>query len=279
MTMVGKSGNDANPTYRLSAAGREAAEDERLRLLETIFDPASRRVRSMVQPGWRCLEIGAGRGSMAVWLGQQVGEKGHLVATDIDVTYLERLNLPNLEVRRHNILEDPIETLSLGSFDMVSLRLVLFWLVGRQEEAIRRMVQCLRPGGWLVDEDGDWGTVVPVNPFHPMYERYQQVWRKGEWWTARGYDPEFGRKLPALIEHCGLQSIRHEAHAEVLRATSPWGRWWLQTLEVMRASDETAGVLTEAREEEYEILTAPWSDPSFWFQTAVIHACWAQRPA
>jgi SAM-dependent methyltransferase len=276
---VGKSGNDANPTYWLSAAGREAAEDERLSLLETIFDPTSRQRRSMVQQGWRCLEIGAGRGSMAVWLAQQVGEKGRVVATDIDVTYLERLNLPNLEVRRHNILEDPIETLSLASFDMVSLRLVLFWLVGRQEEVIRRMVQCLRPGGWLVDEDGDWGTVVPVNPFHPMYERYEQVWKGGDWLAARGYDPEFGRKLPALIERCGLQSIRHEAHVEVLRATSPWGRWWLQTLEGWRAWDEAAGVLTEAREEEYGILTAPWSDPSFWFQTAVIHACWAQRPA
>ena len=276
---MGKSGNDANPTYWLSAAGREAAEDERLSLLETIFDPTSRQRRSMVQQGWRCLEIGAGRGSMAVWLAQQVGEKGRVVATDIDVTYLERLNLPNLEVRRHNILEDPIETLSLASFDMVSLRLVLFWLVGRQEEVIRRMVQCLRPGGWLVDEDGDWGTVVPVNPFHPMYERYEQVWKGGDWLAARGYDPEFGRKLPALIERCGLQSIRHEAHVEVLRATSPWGRWWLQTLEGWRAWDEAAGVLTEAREEEYGILTAPWSDPSFWFQTAVIHACWAQRPA
>ena len=276
---MGKSGNDANPTYWLSAAGREAAEDERLSLLETIFDPTSRQRRSMVQQGWRCLEIGAGRGSMAVWLAQQVGEKGRVVATDIDVTYLERLNLPNLEVRRHNILEDPIETLSLASFDMVSLRLVLFWLVGRQEEVIRRMVQCLRPEGWLVDEDGDWGTVVPVNPFHPMYERYEQVWKEGHWLAARGYDPEFGRKLPALIERCGLQSIRHEAHVEVLRATSPWGRWWLQTLEGWRAWDEAAGVLTEAREEEYRILTAPWSDPLFWFQTAVIHACWAQRPA
>jgi len=117
---------------------------------------------------------------------------------------LERLNRPNLEVRRHNILEHSIEDLGLGSFDMVSLRLVLFWLVGRQEEVIGRIVQCLRPGGWLVDEDGDWGTVVPVNPFHPMYERYQQVWKNGDWWTARGYDPEFGRKLPALIEQCGL---------------------------------------------------------------------------
>ena len=264
--------------YRFAAAGREAAEDERLSLLESIFDPTSRRRRSLVKPGWRCLEIGAGRGSMAVWLAQQVGEKGQVVATDLDVTYLERLHLPNLDVRRHNILKDSIETLGLGSFDMVSLRLVLFWLVDHQEEAIRRIVQCVRPGGWLVDEDGDWGTVVPVNPFHPLYERYQQVWKRGEWWAARGYDPEFGRKLPALFERCGLRDIQHEASAEVLRATSPWGRWWLQTLEVMRATDEAAGVLTEARRKEYHVLTTPWSDASFWFQTAVIHACSAQRP-
>jgi hypothetical protein len=110
-----------------------------------------------------------------------------------------------------------------------------------------------------------------------MYERYQQVWKKGEWWAARGYDPEFGRKLPVLFERCGLRDIRHEASAEVLRATSPWGQWWLQTLEVMRATDEAAGVLTEARRKEYDVLTTPWSDASFWFQTAVIHACSAQR--
>ena len=87
---------------------------------------------------------------MAVWLAEQVGEKGQVVATDLDVTYLERFDLPNLEVRRHNILEDPIETLGVGSFDMVSLRFVLFWLVGRQEEAVRRIVQCVREDGSLM---------------------------------------------------------------------------------------------------------------------------------
>ena len=109
---MGEPSKNANPTYRLAAAGREVAEDERLSLLESIFDPTSRRRRSLVKPGWRCLEIGAGRGSMAVWLAQQVGEKGQVVATDLDVTYLERLHLPNLDVRRHNILEDSIETRS-----------------------------------------------------------------------------------------------------------------------------------------------------------------------
>jgi len=97
---------DLGPGYRLDAQGRQEAEDDRLSLLEQIFDPLSRRRRELVQPGWRCLEVGSGRGSMAVWLARQVGENGHVVATDIDLTYLNRLDVPNLEVRQHNILDD-----------------------------------------------------------------------------------------------------------------------------------------------------------------------------
>jgi hypothetical protein len=45
---------------------------------------------------------------------------------------------------------------------------MLFHLQGRQEQAIRQMVACLRPGGWLVDEDANWGTAgAPVDPAHP----------------------------------------------------------------------------------------------------------------
>ena len=51
-----------------------------------------------MRPGWRCLEIGAGRGSMATWLAERVGPAGQVVATDIDTRYLERLDLPNLHV-------------------------------------------------------------------------------------------------------------------------------------------------------------------------------------
>ena len=106
--------------YRLSAQGRQRVEDERLSLLEEIFDPLSRQRRALVQPGWRCLEVGAGRGSMAVWLAQQVGPSGHVVATDVDTTYLDRLHLPNLEVRRHNILDDSLDLPKPGTFDLVS---------------------------------------------------------------------------------------------------------------------------------------------------------------
>src|SRR6202008_2421563 len=109
--------------YRLAAAGREVAEDDRLTVLEQIYDPLSRLRRDMVQPGWRCLEVGAGRGSMAVWLAERVGPSGQVVATDLDLTYLERLNLSNLEVVQHNILEDSLDPLGPGSFDVVCSRL------------------------------------------------------------------------------------------------------------------------------------------------------------
>jgi 2-polyprenyl-3-methyl-5-hydroxy-6-metoxy-1,4-benzoquinol methylase len=161
--------------YRLAAAGRESAEDERLNLLEQIYDPSSRRRRALAQPGWRCLDVGAGRGSMAVWLAEKVGATGHVVATDVDTRYLSRLELPNLEVIEHNILEDPLDALGPGSFDLVCSRLMLFHLRSRQEQAIRHMAECLRPGGWLVDEDADWGTAAPVDPAHPLYDDYRQV--------------------------------------------------------------------------------------------------------
>jgi len=194
-------GRRATPDYRLAAAGRETAEDERLDLLEQIYDPSSRRRRALVQPGWRCLEVGAGRGSMAVWLAAQVGPTGRVVATDVDTRYLSRLAIPNLEVIEHNILDDPLDVLEPGSFDLVCSRLMLFHLRDRQEEAIRQMAACLRPGGWLVDEDASWGTAgSPVDPTHPRYDGYQQVWQDGDWWAARGYDKLFGQKLPVLFE-------------------------------------------------------------------------------
>jgi SAM-dependent methyltransferase len=260
--------------YRLAAAGRESAEDGRLGLLEQIYDPLSRTRRSLVQPGWRCLEVGAGRGSMAVWLAEKVGPSGHVVAADIDTRYLERLDRPNLQVIKHDILEDPLEALGPGSFDLVCSRLMLFHLKGVQEQAVKRMVECLRPGGWLVDEDADWGTAAPVDPGHPLYADYHRVWRNGDWWTSRGYDKAFGQKLAALFERCGLQDVRDEARTEVVRGCSPWARWWIPTLEVI--NDLGGG--DEASRREVEVMAEALAEPTVWLQREVLHVCWGMRP-
>jgi SAM-dependent methyltransferase len=268
---AGRDGAD----YRLAAAGREAAEDERLDLLEQIYDPVSRERRALVQPGWRCLEVGAGRGSMAVWLAEEVGPTGQVVATDLDTRYLSRLNIRNLEVVRHDILDDPLDALEPGSFDLVCSRLLLFHLQGRQEQAIRQMAACLRPGGWLVDEDASWGTAgMPVDPDHPQYDAYERVWRGGDWWTTRGYDKEFGQKLPALFQRAGLENIRCEVSSEVVQGASPWARWWIPTLEVI---NEQGGGDAGSRR-DVGVMTTALADPTVWLRRELLHACWGRKP-
>jgi SAM-dependent methyltransferase len=269
---------EASPGYRLEATGREAAEDERLKLLEQVFDPGSRQRRELVRPGWRCLEVGAGRGSMAAWLAGRVGPDGQVVAIDIDVGYLARLDVPNLVVRRHDIVNDPVDDLDPGSFDVVCSRLMLFWLAGRQERAVQHMVQCLRPGGWLIDEDGDWGTAGPVDPSHPLYAGYHRVYQGGGWFAARGYDPLFGRTLPVLFDRCGLQNIRHQASTTVVRGASPWARWWADTLDAIHGWGTADETLPGSTEEEHQALTAACLEPSVWLMSELLHACRGQRP-
>ena len=89
----------------------------------------------------------------------------------------------------------------------------------------------------------------------------------------------FGRKLPMLFDRCGLENIRHEATAEVVRGDSPWAMWWKATFEAWRTWEQAAGTLTKLQESEYKALLAPWGDSSFWFVNVLLHACWGQRPA
>ena len=84
-----------------------AAQGARLRTLEAIFDAgtiAELEARG-VGGGWRCLEVGAGGGSIALWLADRVAPEGAVLATDLDTTVLAGLSRPELEVRVHDLLE------------------------------------------------------------------------------------------------------------------------------------------------------------------------------
>ena len=57
-------------------------ERERLRLLGQLMDPMTtgRLERLRVGRGWRCLEVGAGDGSVARWLAGLVGPEGQVAS-------------------------------------------------------------------------------------------------------------------------------------------------------------------------------------------------------
>src|SRR5690349_10729153 len=121
--------------------------DRWLSLLQELLDPATtRRLEGVgVGPGWHALEVGAGRGSIASWLADRVGEEGRVVATDIDTTLLEALDDDRIELLRHDVL---VDDLPKGSFDLIHCRALLVHL-SDPDRALARMAAWLKPGGVL----------------------------------------------------------------------------------------------------------------------------------
>src|SRR5215813_6198232 len=143
----------------------DASERERLSLLERIADPLSqRRLAALdIQPGWRCVEVGAGHGSIVRWLAEQVGPQGQVVATDLNPRFLTEIELSNVEVRRHDIRADPLEP---GTYDLAHCRLVLTHMPEPQL-VVGRIVEALRIGGWLLIEEHDLSSLRAVDATHP----------------------------------------------------------------------------------------------------------------
>jgi SAM-dependent methyltransferase len=131
---------------------------ERLQALEAALDAGTIRVLRGcgITPGWRCLEVGAGGGSIADWMCEQVGSDGRVVATDLDTTVLQARSRPNLDIRVHDVLADDLPR---ASFDLVHMRLLLAWLPERRA-VLERVLAALKPGGRLVVEELDFASVA-----------------------------------------------------------------------------------------------------------------------
>src|SRR6478609_4991002 len=83
---------------------------DRLRALEAVLDGGTFRhlAECGVGPGWHCLEVGAGAGSVANWLADRVGPGGWVLATDLDTTLLDDFVRPPVAVQVHDVMTDPL---------------------------------------------------------------------------------------------------------------------------------------------------------------------------
>ncbi|MFZ0976038.1 MAG: hypothetical protein WAN22_27700 [Solirubrobacteraceae bacterium] len=76
--------------YVLSQGGSPDVERARLRLLEEYHDPLTVTQLDAigVGEGWRCLDVGAGGGSVTRLLADRVGSTGSVLAVDLDTSLL-----------------------------------------------------------------------------------------------------------------------------------------------------------------------------------------------
>ena len=103
--------------YVLSPRCSPNLERARLRLLEEHHDPltASQLDAIGVGVGWRCLDAGAGGGSVTRILAERVGATGSVLAVDLDISLLEGLASERVEVRRHTCCQTGCPKPSLTS--------------------------------------------------------------------------------------------------------------------------------------------------------------------
>jgi SAM-dependent methyltransferase len=255
---------------------RQVQAGSRFDALAALFDPTTFRHLGALGlgPGWRCWEVGAGGRSVPEWLADQVGDTGHVVATDIDTSWLERPDPPAaLRVLRHDVGAEPPP---VDGFDLVHARLLLTHVPDR-DRALASMVAALRPGGWLVVEDADPGLQPLLCPdeYGPAQELANRL-RHGfrTLMAGRAADLAFGRTLPRRLREHGLEAVGADAYFPI--TADACTTLEIATVEQIRDRLVHAGVATTDDVEQHLDNLAAGRVPDL--ATSPMISAWGRRP-
>jgi SAM-dependent methyltransferase len=255
------------PGYLLDNAWDRA--QRRLELLHDVHDPGTiaRLDRLGVAGGWRVFVPGAGGGSIVRWLGRRVGQAGRVLATDIDPRFLGAVDEPAVEVRRHDIVHDPLPQ---ELFDLVQVRLLLIHLPER-EAVLKRLVALLAPGGRILVEEYDF-SFAAASP-DPTWAEAARTMTE----VIRRLGPDYGwaRVLPRRLRDLGLDDVGGEVDLPYFRGGSPTAQFHWLTGE--QARDRLLGVAGFDRD-LFQRAQAALLDPDRWFLPPGMVAAWGRHP-
>jgi SAM-dependent methyltransferase len=242
-------------------------------LLEGAHDPGTtRHLNDLgVAPGWQCLELGGGGGSIAAWLCARVGPTGRVVATDLDTRFLEAIDCPRLEVWRHDLVADDLPE---AAFDLVHTRALLCHVPDRQR-ALDQIVRALRPGGCVLIEEPDSAGEAVIAPPGAVVDFADKVIRaKNLFLDTRGFDRLFARRVFNELTARGLTHVAAQGRVEMSCGGSPLARFYQLTLKQVSSQLAAEGEVSESEIQAHcELL----EDPAFLFMWPMMLATWGRK--
>lgn len=135
-----RAGVQAKVDREAPQAAREAAQYEQYRAPHKVV------AGLQLAPGMRVADVGAGRGFLTTRIAAAVGERGHVVATDIDGAALAAIaRAPAIETRLVRA-DDP--GLERGAYDRILVAEVDQYLADRADY-LQRLSRALAPGGFI----------------------------------------------------------------------------------------------------------------------------------
>ncbi|MFD2420281.1 class I SAM-dependent methyltransferase [Amycolatopsis pigmentata] len=225
-------------------------ERERLEAMARSWDPGTLRLVTDcgIGPGQRCLEVGAGTGTVSRALAELVGPDGQVVALDRDVRFLDD-QPANVEVCQADLMTDDLPR---AAFDLVHARLLVAHLHPHRD-AIARLADAVAPGGWLLVEDVDWTFVdltVPSAPVHSaMMVALRRILGQG------GFDATYGRHLYTDMRSLGLTEVTAEYRGnQTPSSNQSWLAWQLLVTQFEEDMVDT-GLLSRRQVEDWWALS------------------------
>ncbi|MGW4706146.1 class I SAM-dependent methyltransferase [Streptomyces sp. NPDC004285] len=243
-------GADAGRYGRDVFRPEQPGEAERIDLGALAYDDLTlTRLRSLgAGPGWHCLDVGAGTGTVARRLLREAGVAG-VLAVDRDVRFLAEHPAPGLDVLQADVTGPAFAP---GRFDLVHARFVLMHLPepGRMVSALAGLVA---PGGVLVLSDAvdltSDRTAAPASDGGAAADTPYAAAMRAMWQGLRGSigtDVSWVPSYPQLLRGAGLTAVGAEMYAPPLLRGSPISRFWADTWERSRASMVATGLIDGA---------------------------------
>lgn len=231
--------------------------------LAQLLDPFTQRRIQHLAPtphGWagaRVLEVGAGHGSIALWLADQVGPRGKVIALDLHPDYIP----PHPRIRRlaYDLTRDEPLTRRLGDLDLIHARLTLAHLPDR-ERILHRLASTLTPGGVILIEDWavqDQGTVIAAptqadSTLHTLVQRNLAVVLE-----AAGSDRTWAKAIHAAMLSQGLEQVETLVHASFWNGGGPGTRMLGAILTHLWDQLLATGMTADQLNRERELLNDP----------------------
>ena len=240
---------------RYAFDNNDAEAADRHRYLAAMFDDVTAtRLTSLGElAGKRCLELGAGGGSMAGWL---AARGARVLATDLNIRHLPT-DAP-FEVRQHDL---QLEHVPEGPWDLIHARLVLLHLPER-ETVLKRLAEALAPGGALVVEDFETTfrkavLRAPTPADEAVYEAYHTA-LIDHVMPGVGNDPAWAGRVHAAMYDAGLTTVDTEIHARSWNGGSPGALLVAANIAQQRASFQRAGMSDLDLDRVVKLMSDPY---------------------